>query len=145
MVGTSTGNPFADAFLELARAWMPVGIAAPNNLTQSILPGWSLISVNETNSASPDTERAIVAKASYGRQIGRLLDAVEELIEERPEGAPRKKAFSELDKLAAEVARTKREAAKARLDQTRSDLTLLKEHDPAEYERQRVQLKAILA
>jgi len=142
MVETSTGNPFADLLLDMARAWMPVGIAAPDRLTQSILPGWSLISVNETHSSAPDTERAIVAKASYGRQIGRLLDAVEELVKERPATAPGKEAFRKLDALATEVKDTKTQAAKARLDQLRADLAWLKQNDEPEYDRQRAAFKA---
>ncbi|MEI9905345.1 MAG: hypothetical protein WDN06_16380 [Asticcacaulis sp.] len=55
---------------------------APYYLSQNILSGLSLITVNETNSPAPDAERRIVSEVSYGRQIGKLLDAVVELIPE---------------------------------------------------------------
>ncbi len=143
MTEASGISPF-DAFFDFARAWMPTGIAAPQQLSQSILPGWSLISVNEGNSAAPDTEQAIVAKASYGRQLGRLLDAVEALIAERPEFAGKKDAFAALHALAEEVNAAKRDAAKARINRLRSDLVLLEEHEPAEFARQKAALLALL-
>src|SRR5512145_2677242 len=46
---------------------------APDSLTQPILPGWTfgnVITVTERNSSAPETERAIVAEESYGRQLG---------------------------------------------------------------------------
>ena len=57
---------------------------APQVLTQPILPGWlfaNSINVTEENSASPGTEQAIVAKYSYGRQLGRIVDVLGELID----------------------------------------------------------------
>jgi hypothetical protein len=64
---------------------------APQELSQPILPGWlfaNSISVTEENSRSPETERDIVAAHSYGQQLGRIIDVVDELIRERPAGAP---------------------------------------------------------
>ena len=64
---------------------------APQALSQPILPGWLLgntFNVTEENSGSPETEQEIVASHSYGQQLGRILDAVNELIAERPAGAP---------------------------------------------------------
>ena len=64
---------------------------APQVLTQPILPGWlfaNSINVTEENSASPGTEQAIVAKYSYGRQLGRIVDVLGELIDKWPGGAP---------------------------------------------------------
>ncbi len=46
---------------------------APQLLNQPILPGstfGNVITVTETNSSSPEMERDIVAKESYGRQLG---------------------------------------------------------------------------
>ena len=66
---------------------------------QPINPGWTfgnLISVTEQNSTSPDTERDIVAAHSYGRQLGRLMDAVAGLIAELPEASRQAPAFQEL-------------------------------------------------
>ena len=56
---------------------------APQHLQQSILP-WTFgaLVVNETNSSNPAAERAIVRKKSYGRQLGRISDAIEFLIKQ---------------------------------------------------------------
>jgi hypothetical protein len=62
---------------------------APQSLYQPILPGWlfaNTINVTEENSSSPETERQIVAAHSYGQQLGRLIDIVDELIK-KPAGA----------------------------------------------------------
>jgi hypothetical protein len=69
----------------------PFPSLAPQVLTQPILPGWLFannINVNEENSSSPETERDILVKYSYGRQLGRIIDVVSELIEKWPGGAP---------------------------------------------------------
>ena len=49
------------------------------------MPG---INVTEENSSSPETERKIVAEYSYGRQLGRIIDVLSELIDRWPGGAP---------------------------------------------------------
>ncbi|MDH7639214.1 hypothetical protein [Sphingomonas oryzagri] len=136
MDATASPTGIFDSFLALARAWTPIGMA-PQWLDQPILPGWSLISVNETNSASPDTERAVVAKASYGRQLGRIMDAMGALIDERPASAGDKPTFDALKELAVEIEHAKRDAAKARIERLRSDLEMLSRGDPAEFERQK--------
>lgn len=143
MTNTGGSDPFA-TFSDFFRMWTPPAIAAPRQLSQSILPGWSLISVNETNSAAPDTEQAIVAKASYGRQLGRLIDAVEELIRQSPASASQNAAFEALHELAVDVRKVKLDAAHARIERLRSDLTLLATSDPAEFDRQKKALLALL-
>src|SRR5215471_1884835 len=70
---------------------IPFPSLAPQVLTQPILPGWLVgnnINVTEENSRSPETEREIVAKYSYGRQLGRVIDVLGDLIERWPGGAP---------------------------------------------------------
>lgn len=139
---TNGSEAFAP-FLKLMQLWMP--FSAPEHLSQSILPGWSLISVNESNSSAPDTEQAIVAKSSYGKQLGRLVDAVEALIRERPASAPRLAAFDALHQIAAEIDAAKLAATSARLDRVRADLDLLRTHDPVAFAEQTAALRAILA
>ena len=136
-------EPF-DSFLKFMQMWTPPMLAAPQRLSQPILSGWSLISVNEANSSAPDTEQAIVAKASYGRQLGKLIDAVEALIGERPPSAAQSPALESLRDLAAEVRDAKLDAARARFARLQSDLALLKEHQPSEFDRQRPALLALL-
>jgi len=64
---------------------------APQALNQPINPGWSFgnITVNNVNSSAPDVERDVVSRHSYGRQIGRLMDAVAALADEVTEGRRR--------------------------------------------------------
>ncbi len=100
---------------------------APQNLTQSILPGMSLITVNETNSPAPDAEQRIVAQVSYGRQIGKLLEAMVALI---PESERKKQAFADILALQTQVEAAKAEAREERLKRLAADLKALKAIDP---------------
>jgi hypothetical protein len=106
---------------------------APQSLYQPLTFG--NIIVNEKNSRSPETERDILAEQSYGRQLGRLMDAVALLIDERPEDLPRPKAFDELQALRAEIEAIKQRSAASRLDRLESDLARLKIERPDEYRR----------
>ncbi len=125
----------------------PLGGMAPQTLTQPINPGWTfgnLISVTEQNSSAPDTERRIVAEQSYGRQIGRILDALAELIGERPEGPPLPTSLAAALDLQADIKRIKAQAAEHRLDSIRKDLESLKAHDPEAYRRQLAELRRLI-
>lgn len=55
----------------------------PAALTQPINPGWIFgnVSITNENSGDPEVEREIVRTASYGRQLGRLSEAVAVLID----------------------------------------------------------------
>jgi hypothetical protein len=111
---------------------------SPANFTQPILPGWTfgnLITVTERNSSAPDTERDIVAAHSYGRQLGRVIDALAVLIAERPQGAAPSEAFDKLRELEDRIRSIKSEAAVRRSERIRSDLALLKTEKPEEYRR----------
>ncbi len=103
--------------------WFPF---APETFTQPILPGWSF-TLNEGNSSAPDTERRIVAQESYGRQLGKLTDAVAVLIERAGKGDP---AFTDLLELKARVEKAKTEAKADRLKRLSKDLQDLKTDDP---------------
>ncbi len=121
------------------QAWL-----APWQFAQSILSGSSFgnIIVNEQNSRAPDTERRIVQHASYGRQLGRLSDAVCELIAER-QGEP-KPAFTALEALQDEIKAIKTAAAKGRLENLRQDLELLRLNDPTAYAEELAALKSLI-
>jgi hypothetical protein len=126
--GASWGNPFA--------MWWPWNAAGPPaaQFSQPILPGWTVggVVINQTNSRSPDTERAIVAEESYGRQIGKLLDAVALLIGDRQEG-PEPQAFRDVLALRKHVERIKTISAARRLGEVESDLARLKACDQQAY------------
>ena len=121
--------------------------AAPQTLSQSILPGWvfgSVVNVTEQNSSAPDTERQIVAKQSYGRQLGRIMDALIVLIEEQEKQGRKLKAFDDLRELAQEINTIKIKAAAKNLDDVIADLATLKENQPKEYDRVASTLRELL-
>jgi hypothetical protein len=112
--------------------------AVPRNLVQPILPGWvfgSVTNVTEQNSSAPDTEREIVAGQSYGRQLGRVMDALAVLIADLPKAKQDARAFEEFAKIRREIDDIKAEAAARRLDRIAADLATLKATKPKEYER----------
>jgi hypothetical protein len=118
------------------------------DLTQPINPGWTfgnVISVTEQNSSSPDTERDIVAAESYGRQIGRVMDALTELVSELPQSTQQKPVFKDLIALSDKIEKIKRQSATRRLDRIAADLAVLRTGDVSEYRRVVQELRVALA
>ena len=115
---------------------------APQSLTQPINPGWSFgnVIVNSANSSAPDVEQAVLSHHSYGRQIGRLMDAVAALADAVP-GTAGDKRIAQFRELAAEVDEIKREAAPQRIERLRRDLEQLKSTDRQAFEQLRDLLK----
>jgi hypothetical protein len=121
--------------------------AVPRNLAQPILPGWvfgSVTNVTEQNSSAPDTEREIVAGQSYGRQLGRVMDALAVLIADLPKAKQDARAFEEFAKIRREIDDIKAQAATRRLDGIVVDLATLKATKPKEYERLAATLREAL-
>jgi hypothetical protein len=121
--------------------------AVPRNLVQPILPGWvfgSVTNITEQNSSAPDTEREIVAGHSYGRQLGRVMDALALLITDLPKTKQNAQAFEELIKIHREIDDIKVQAAARRLDRIAADLATLKETKPEQYERLAATLREVL-
>ncbi|MGD9885764.1 MAG: hypothetical protein AB7F22_00940 [Reyranella sp.] len=127
------------------RLWSPWASFAPRDLSQPINSGWSFgnVIVNQRNSSAPETEQAILAEESYGRQIGKLLEAVHELIKEKP-GSAANPAFQDIEALREKVDRLKREAATARIDQLRRDLELLRASDKEAFKSRIEALRSLL-
>jgi hypothetical protein len=134
----------------LAPWWLALQAAqafslAPRQLTQPINPGWTfgnLIQVTEQNSSSPDTERAIVQRHSYGRQIGRMMDAVDLLIEHAPAAVKKDKRAVALQEIEREVDAIKRAQAQKRLARLRDELKLLKRADAQAWRTLRAEVDA---
>ena len=100
---------------------------APYYLSQDILRGWSFLTINETNSSAPDAERRIVAQDSYGKQLGKITDAVADLIAQSGKTTP---AFTDLLDLRDRVEAAKDGAKAERLKRLSDDLKALKASDP---------------
>ncbi|MGA9006237.1 MAG: hypothetical protein WBE48_04160 [Xanthobacteraceae bacterium] len=118
------------------------------DLSQPINPGWTfgnVVSVTEQNSSSPDTERDIVAAESYGRQIGRVMDALTELVSELPQSTQQKPVFKDLIALSDKIEKIKRQSATRRLDRIAADLAVLRTGDVSEYRRVVQELRVALA
>jgi hypothetical protein len=119
----------------------------PQHLTQPILPGWTVapvVTINGVNSSAPQTEVEVVQRHSYGRQLGRMADALQALIEERDQAAPGDERFTVFADMKNEIDDVKLDAAAARVDQLRADLATLKGARPAEYRRLRDALGTVL-
>jgi hypothetical protein len=136
-MASTPGFPFSlmDPSLWL-RSWATLSRVAPSSLDQPILPGWTF-NINSTNSSSPQTEADVVARHSYGRQLGRMADALELLIQERNGEAPKDKPLTDFLTMKHEIDQVKRDAAAARLEQLSKDLALLKVVDLPQYSRVR--------
>ena len=120
---------------------------APQALSQPILPGWLLgntFNVTEENSSSPETEQEIVASHSYGQQLGRILDAVNELIAERPAGAPDVQSIQDFRELRQDVEEIKARSEVKRIEQAIADLANMKQQRSDEYQRLATQLRNVL-
>jgi hypothetical protein len=141
---TSRGWPWAgiDPSAWMHNWWTTFGLA-PQSLTQPILPGWT-ITINGINSSAPQTEAEVVQRHSYGRQLGRMADALQALIEERGEDAPGDERFKEFTRMKQEIDEIKLDAAATRLDRLRDDLAALKAAHPTEYRRLRDALQRML-
>jgi hypothetical protein len=125
---------------DLWRPWLQL---APSNLSQPILSGYSL-NINSNNSSSPQTEADAIARHSYGRQLGRISDALRALILERHGNPPGSGPFAEFLSMWKEIEQVKIEGARSRLEQVNSDLALLKDKMPVEFTRLRDALRQTL-
>lgn len=115
----------------LLNGWTSMALA-PQKLWQSFNNGWSFgnVTINGQNSSAPETEQAIVAVESYGRQIGKLMDAVDVLVKLQPDWKETE-AFAEVDKLKTRIEGVKHDMAVRRIDQLRGDLATLRASDDA--------------
>lgn len=142
--GETLGFPWtATAPAEWMRTWQAMWRIAPDNLAQSILQGWTL-NINSNNSTAPQTEVEVVAKHSYGRQLGRMSDALELLIVERHGRTPEDKRLADFLTMKQEIDKVKQDAAAARVERIVKDLALLKAQDQEQYVRLRDALREAL-
>jgi hypothetical protein len=86
----------------------------------------------------------VVRRHSYGRQLGRIADAVEALIEERGDAARVDERVSQFNEMKDEIDEIKNRLAVERVDRMRADLTALRKTRPDEYARLRDELHRAL-
>jgi hypothetical protein len=127
--------------------WWTAFLPTPQNLTQPILPGWTLgpvLTINNDNSSAPQTEAEVVQRHSYGRQLGRIADALEALIKERGPGVASDERFKDFLEMKKEIDTVKLDAAVSRAEQLRRDLASLKATRSTEYRRLRDAVRRVL-
>ena len=123
---------------EWLRSWSEAMRSVPQSLTQAINPGWNFgptFTLNSGNSSAPQTEVEVLQRHSYGRQLGRISEALELLIAERAGSSPKDKRADDFLKMKAEIDAVKLDAAAARVDALRADLAALKKSRPTEYKK----------
>lgn len=112
--------------------WPWFGLA-PQRLEQPINPGWSfgnIVTVTHMNSSAPDMERAISEQHSYGRQLGRIMDALSALVEAMPAGKRDDKRIEEFVEIARDVQAIKRRAELPQVERLRAELEEVRRDDP---------------
>jgi len=117
----------------------------PKVLSQPINPGWIFgnVSITNDNSGDPEAERRILEAVSYGRQLGRIMDAVAVVVArtDQSELTPeQQQAFDEFRKVEAKIKTAKAEAASRwisdeKMRKLANRLKILKGSDHETYER----------
>jgi hypothetical protein len=133
----SPTNPL-DFFAQFLSAWPRWPNLAPDRLqqsnTSSVMSGGQVAlfatTVNQQATANPELEQQIVTQvASYGKQLGRLMEAVDVLAGHRPADlSPNEEsALRNLQELAAKIVTARQESANGRADQVVDDVRSLSE------------------
>jgi hypothetical protein len=135
-------------FTELAAQAFQAAVPriAPDALTQSINPGWSF-NINSNNSSAPDTEQTVLARHSYGRQLGRVLDVVGLLVQDlelREASASGDDRIAAFRKLKAEIDDIKTRTAERRLERIGADLELLRRTNETAYRELKARLRDLV-
>ena len=124
------------------RNWSAAMSLVPQRVDQSINPGWfgTVFNINSGNSSAPQTEADVLQHHSYGRQLGRISEALEALLNARPKTAPTLPGAKDFLDMKAQIDQVKLDAAKVRIDALVKDLAALKKGRKADYEQLRVAL-----
>jgi len=108
--------------------WLPASVDERFN------NGWTFgnVYVTQANSASPEAEREIVGRYSYGRQLGRLGDAVVALAQ--ASGLDSDPKIQPLVEMVREIDAMKERAKQRRSAQLLDELKALKRDDPSAWD-----------
>ncbi len=144
MAATPSFLDWPGASAEWARTLTAAVRTATTTWSQPILPGWTF-NLNSNNSGAPQTEVEVLQKYSYGRQLGRISDALEALIALRvPKEQQAGPAYQPFLTMAKDITAMKKAAALHRVAAIEADLRVLQTEQPAEYERLRQSLRRLL-
>jgi hypothetical protein len=104
--------------------------AVPKTFNEPILP-WTFagVVVNSGNSSDPATEQAVVSSESYGRQLGRISDALEYLINKLSEEEKQNKPIQPFLAMKEKIDEIKEQGETARFRKVLSDLDDLRERN----------------
>ena len=125
--------------------WRGLGLQAPLSgdvtqafdatLVRSVADQLGFVNINTSRAGDPELERRITEQvASYGRQLGQILDAVDVLIrrDQRDQLAPEdERALTRLQELRADVEAVKERAAAERVDRIVADVRTLRRQPEA--------------
>ena len=116
-------------FPSLFSPWLP----APA-VDERFNNGWTFgnLIVTTSNSKAPDVEREVVSQHSYGRQLGRLTDAVVAIA--KHVGATADPHVEPLVKLAREIDAIKAKAERRRCDELLIELKALKKNNRKQWD-----------
>ncbi|RQH00612.1 hypothetical protein [Paraburkholderia dinghuensis] len=119
----------------MMRSFFPL-IAAPQSLNEPILP-WTFagVVVNNENSGDPATEQAVVNSDSYGRQLGRISDALEVLISKLTEEEKKDKRISDFVDMKKKIDEIKDDRATVRFNKVVSDLDDLRNRNKETFDK----------
>ena len=122
------------------QAWLSMfGIRAPlsgdvtQDITSSIGGQLGLLNINATRSGDPGLEQRIITQvASYGRQLGQLIDAVDVLVAQRQLRQDLSeadiRALDQLQALAKQIAAVKEQKAHDHVDRIVTEVQALSRH-----------------
>jgi hypothetical protein len=135
--------------LAAAKNWSNLLNLAPQVLNQPINQGWTLgpvINITDNNSSAPATEREVLAHHSYGRQLGRIIDALSVVIDQTlPDTSKlpkeQRECLGEFAEMSGEIRKIKEGEALKRVERIARDLAFLKDKYPEEYQK----VQALLA
>src|ERR1700704_4346237 len=125
--------------LEAAKNWSALFNLAPQVLNQPITLG-PLVNITENNSSAPATEREVLAHHSYGRQLGRIIDALSVVIAKAVPDASKlppqaQECLADFAEMSHEIRAIKEGEALKRVERIARDLAFLKDKHPGEYKK----------
>ena len=141
LVDAFFANP---AFLGVMKTWEAMAQGSPLTYNEPILPGWT-INIDSNNSSSPAMERDILQQASYGKQLGRLGDAVAGLVAALPTAQQAKAPYKPFLDLQKEIATVKLRGLDRRVARMSADLETLKVSNQAKFEELSALLRAAIS